>query len=70
MQKLEKLKTELEGIDIRFNEPLSQYTYTKVGGAADFLVFPAIVMSWLVLSILPIKKTFLGWCWEMPVISL
>ena len=35
MQKLEKLKTELEGIDIRFNEPLSQYTYTKVGGAAD-----------------------------------
>ena len=22
MQKLEKLKTELEGIDIRFNEPL------------------------------------------------
>lgn len=40
MQKLEKLKSELEGIDIRFNEPLSQYTYTKVGGAADFLVFP------------------------------
>ena len=40
MQKLEKLKTELEGIDICFNEPLSQYTYTKVGGAADFLVFP------------------------------
>ena len=41
MQKLEKLKSELEGIDIRFNEPLSQYTYTKVGGAADFLVFPS-----------------------------
>ena len=40
MQKLEKLKSELEGIDIRFNEPLSQYTYTKVGGAADFLFFP------------------------------
>ena len=40
MQNLEKFSTELEGIDIRFNEPLSQYTYTKVGGAADFLVFP------------------------------
>ena len=40
MQNLEKFNAELEGIDIRFNEPLSQYTYTKVGGAADFLVFP------------------------------
>lgn len=40
MQNLEKFSAELEGIDIRFNEPLSQYTYTKVGGAADFLVFP------------------------------
>ena len=40
MQNLDKYSAELEGIDIRFNEPLSQYTYTKVGGAADFLVFP------------------------------
>ena len=40
MQNLEKFSAELEGIDIRFNESLSQYTYTKVGGAADFLVFP------------------------------
>ena len=40
MHNLEKYSAELEGIDIRFNEPLSQYTYTKVGGAADFLVFP------------------------------
>ena len=42
MQNLEKFSAELEGIDIRFNEPLSQYTYTKVGGAADFLVFPRL----------------------------
>lgn len=40
MKNLEQMNKELEGIDIRFNEPLSQYTYTKVGGAADFLVFP------------------------------
>ncbi|WP_128837316.1 UDP-N-acetylmuramate dehydrogenase, partial [Streptococcus sp. DD11] len=40
MQNLEKINAELQGIDIRFDEPLSHYTYTKVGGAADFLVFP------------------------------
>ncbi|HER0075028.1 TPA: UDP-N-acetylmuramate dehydrogenase [Streptococcus pyogenes] len=32
--------TELHGIDIRENEPLKHYTYTKVGGPADFLAFP------------------------------
>ncbi|MGN2340039.1 UDP-N-acetylmuramate dehydrogenase [Streptococcus dysgalactiae] len=32
--------TELHGIDIRENEPLKNYTYTKVGGPADFLAFP------------------------------
>lgn len=37
---LEILKTALAGIDIRFDEPLSHYTYTKVGGVADYLVFP------------------------------
>ncbi|MGT2932614.1 UDP-N-acetylmuramate dehydrogenase [Streptococcus catagoni] len=31
---------ELEGIDIRINEPLKKYTYTKVGGPADYLAFP------------------------------
>ncbi|WP_203351064.1 UDP-N-acetylmuramate dehydrogenase [Streptococcus uberis] len=31
---------ELAGIDIRINEPLKKYTYTKVGGPADYLVFP------------------------------
>ncbi|WP_159795895.1 UDP-N-acetylmuramate dehydrogenase [Streptococcus halichoeri] len=32
--------SELKGIDIRFDEPLKKYTYTKVGGPADYLVFP------------------------------
>ncbi|MCO6541998.1 MAG: UDP-N-acetylmuramate dehydrogenase [Lactobacillus sp.] len=27
-------------IEIKFNEPLSNYTYTKTGGPADFLAFP------------------------------
>ena len=40
MIKIELLKTELEGIDIRFDEPLKKYTYTKVGGPADYLAFP------------------------------
>lgn len=36
----EKIGQELEGIDIRFDEPLKEYTYTKVGGAVDYLAFP------------------------------
>lgn len=36
----EKIQTELEGIDIRFDEPLKSYTYTKVGGPVDYLAFP------------------------------
>lgn len=36
----EKITHELEGIDIRFDEPLKDYTYTKVGGPVDYLVFP------------------------------
>ncbi|MDU6150434.1 MAG: UDP-N-acetylmuramate dehydrogenase, partial [Haemophilus parainfluenzae] len=40
MSTLEMLKSDLNVIDIRFDEPLKQYTYTKVGGAADYLVFP------------------------------
>jgi UDP-N-acetylmuramate dehydrogenase len=27
-------------LTVKFNEPLSNYTYTKVGGPADFLAFP------------------------------
>lgn len=30
----------LAGIDIRFDEPLKPYTYTKVGGPVDYLAFP------------------------------
>ncbi|MFS9156281.1 UDP-N-acetylmuramate dehydrogenase [Streptococcus infantis] len=37
---LDKLKETLDGIDIRFDEPLKTYTYTKVGGKSDYLVFP------------------------------
>ncbi len=37
---IEKMNQILEGIDIRFQEPLKYYTYTKVGGNAEFLAFP------------------------------
>ncbi|HEL1586778.1 TPA: UDP-N-acetylmuramate dehydrogenase [Streptococcus suis] len=36
----DKIRQELEGIDIRFDEPLKDYTYTKVGGSVDYLAFP------------------------------
>ena len=36
----EKMNQILEGIDIRFQEPLKYYTFTKVGGNAEFLAFP------------------------------
>ena len=37
---LNEMNKSLEGVDIRINEPLKKYTYTKVGGPADFLAFP------------------------------
>ena len=40
MEILKQIKEELAGIEILFNAPLKQYTYTKVGGAADYLAFP------------------------------
>lgn len=40
MEILKQIKEVLAGIEILFNEPLKQYTYTKVGGAADYLAFP------------------------------
>ena len=40
MEILNQIKEELAGIEILFNEPLKQYTYTKVGGVADYLAFP------------------------------
>lgn len=36
----EKIQAELEGMDIRFDYPLKEFTYTKVGGPVDYLVFP------------------------------
>ena len=40
MEIVKQIKEELAGIEILFNEPLKQYTYTKVGGAAEYLAFP------------------------------
>lgn len=37
---LKDIKDLLPELDCRLNEPLSNYTYTKVGGPADCLVFP------------------------------
>ncbi|MGX7024884.1 UDP-N-acetylmuramate dehydrogenase [Vagococcus hydrophili] len=36
----EKIITDLHQIKLSFNEPLSQFTYTKTGGPADCLLFP------------------------------
>jgi UDP-N-acetylmuramate dehydrogenase len=33
-------REELEKFDVKFEEPLSNYAFTKVGGSADYLVFP------------------------------
>ena len=62
---LDELKEDLVGIDIRFDEPLKRYTYTKVGGPADYLAFPRNRYE---LSNLPTSTTFHGWCLVMPVI--
>ena len=46
-------ETDLENIPdllIKFNEPLSNYTYTKVGGPADILAFPATIEALTELS--------------------
>ena len=40
MEIVKQIKEELAGSEILFNEPLKQYTYTKVGGVADYLAFP------------------------------
>lgn len=37
---IETLKEAWAGIDIRFDQPLKDYTYTKVGGKVDYLAFP------------------------------
>lgn len=35
-----EITQQLAGIEIKYDEPLAKYTYTKVGGPADFLAFP------------------------------
>ena len=40
LTKLE-INEKLPDIEIKYDEKLANYTYTKVGGAADFLAFPA-----------------------------
>lgn len=40
MTSIDKIREALAGMDIRPDEPLHDYTYTKVGGRADFLIFP------------------------------
>lgn len=37
---LTELMDHLKGIEIKIDEPLCKYTYTKVGGSADYLIFP------------------------------
>lgn len=39
----QKIQTDLVGIKLLFDEPLSNYTYTKTGGPADCLLFPKTV---------------------------
>ena len=40
MIKINEITQKLAGIEIKYVEPLASYTYTKVGGPADFLAFP------------------------------
>ena len=40
---IEELKKQIPDLIIKENEPLSLYTYTKTGGPADVLVFPATI---------------------------
>lgn len=35
-----QIQRDLQGIQLKFDEPLSRYTYTKTGGPADVLLFP------------------------------
>ena len=65
---LDELKEDLVGIDIRFDEPLKRYTYTKLVVQQIIWPFHETAMNSLVLSNLLISMTFLGWCLVMPVI--
>lgn len=39
--KIEKIQQDLSHLNIKVNEPLSNYTFTKTGGPADVLAFPS-----------------------------
>ena len=58
MTVLDKLKETLEGIDIRFNEPLKTYTYTKVGGKADDFLFEVFLIQSLLLDSEQLVRTY------------
>lgn len=51
--KIEDIKQAFPDADIKLNEPLSNYTYTKTGGPADAVIFPknkeeaAAMVKWL-----------------------
>ena len=51
--KIEDIKQAFPDANIKLNEPLSNYTYTKTGGLADAAIFPknqeevAAVIKWL-----------------------
>ena len=64
----EKMLEILEGIDIRFKEPLHSYSYTKVGGEADYLVFPRNRFELARVVKFANQEISLGWYLEMPVI--
>ncbi|MBA5844896.1 UDP-N-acetylmuramate dehydrogenase, partial [Escherichia coli] len=40
---MNNLQTQFPHIAIKLNEPLSKYTYTKTGGAADVFVMPKTI---------------------------
>lgn len=40
---MNNLQTKFPHIAIKLNEPLSKYTYTKTGGAADVFVMPKTI---------------------------
>lgn len=40
--KIEDIKQAFPDADIKLNEPLSNYTYTKTGGPADAVIFRKI----------------------------
>ena len=67
---IEKINQILEGIDIRFQEPLKHYTFTKVGGNAEFLAFPRNQYELKRIVQFANQEQSHGWSWAMRPISL